>query len=216
MDESHLIRVLVVDDHPIVLKGLRALLSSYPDIVLVAEAESPPVALGAARRDRPDVAVVDIKLAGGDGIDLATRLRQLEPAPKVIILSSYDDEGYLTRALEADVHAFLLKDASDEKLVDAIRSVHRGERLLSSALLERVMREFAQLRRQQAQTGTGLTPDEHRVLSLLASGASNAAIAAGSHWSSTSVKRRLQDIFRKMGVSNRAEAAAEAVRRGLV
>ncbi|MDE3077367.1 MAG: response regulator transcription factor, partial [Chloroflexota bacterium] len=138
------------------------------------------------------------------------------PTPKVVILSRSDDEGHLTSALQADVHAFLLKDASDETLIDTIRRVHWGQRLLSLSLLERMMREFAELRRQQTQAETGLAPEERTILALLAGGASNSDIAASSHWSLTSVKRRLRDIYHKIDVSNRAEAAAEAVRRGLV
>ncbi|HLQ33223.1 MAG TPA: response regulator transcription factor, partial [Chloroflexota bacterium] len=129
------IRVMVVDDHPVVRQGLRSLLSNYDDINLVADADSGPAALEAADRDDPDVVVMDIRLGGADGIQVAERLRRRHPNTKVIVLTSYDDDGYLLRALKANAHAFLLKSASDEMLVGAIRRVHDGERLLSPSLL---------------------------------------------------------------------------------
>lgn len=115
------IKVLIVDDHPVVRQGLRSLLSNSRDISVVGEAATGPAGLAAARRYQPDVVLMDIRLCGLDGIEVARQLRQSEPAPKVIILSSYDDEQYLERALQADVSAYLLKHASDEVLVGAIR-----------------------------------------------------------------------------------------------
>lgn len=206
------IKVLVVDDHPVVRFGLRSLLSLYSDICLVGEADSGSAALAAAQRYQPDVVLLDIRLGGLDGIEVAERLSQYDPSPRVIILTSYDEDTYVVRALQADVHAYLLKHASDETLVNAIRSVYKGERLLSPTLLDRVIREFAELRRAQ----TGLTGEDRQILAMLTEGASNAKIAAARNWSTTSVKRRVQEIFAKLQVSTRAQAAAEAVHRGLV
>ncbi len=210
------IRVLVVDDHPVVRQGLRSLLSNYDDIAVVAEADSGQSAVEAADSQPVDVVVMDIRLGGLDGIQVAERLRQRHAALKVIVLTSYDDDAYLVRALKANAHAFLLKSASDEMLVGAIRKVHQGERLLSPSLLDRVLQQFADLRRSQVLAETGLSAEECRVLALLAGGAGNSAIAAACHWSDTSVKRKLHEIFTKLQVRTRSEAAAEAVRRGLV
>jgi DNA-binding NarL/FixJ family response regulator len=209
------ITVLVVDDHPVVRHGLRSLLASYPDVRVIGEAASGPAAVAAVTRSQPDVVLMDIRLGGLDGIQVTERLRSCEPAPRVIILTSYDDDGYLVRALQAGAHAYLMKSASDETLVDAIRTVHRGERLLSPALLDRVLQQFAGLRHAQMLAEVGLTAEEGQLLTLLAEGASNADIADVCHWSTTSVKRRLQEIFAKMQVRTRAQAAAEGVRRGL-
>jgi DNA-binding NarL/FixJ family response regulator len=211
--------VLVVDDHPVVRPGLRALLSNDSDIQVAAEAEAEaadgPSAPAVVRRCHPDVVVLDIRLVGLDGIAMADRLREYEPSPRVMIPTSYDDNSYLTPAFEAGVHAFLLKSASDETLGDAVRSGHRGERRLSPPLLDRVLRQFAELRRAQPLAQAGRAAEEYQLVSLPASGASNAVIAATCHWSPTSVKRRLQTGFAKLQVQTRAEAAAEAVRRGL-
>jgi DNA-binding NarL/FixJ family response regulator len=206
------ISVLIVDDHPVVRFGLWSLLSQEDDIRVIAEADNGPSGLTAARLHQPDVVLLDIQLGGLDGIEVAKRLRESQPRSKIIILTNYDDDSYVVRALQAEVHGYLLKHTSVDTLVDAIRTVHRGERLLSPPLLDRVIRDFSVLR----QTQTGLTTEDREVLMLLARGASNADIAASLHWSATSVKRRLQEIFVKLQVSSRAQAAAEAVRRGLV
>jgi len=210
------IRVMVVDDHPIVRQGVRSLLSNYPDLTLVGEADSAAGALELAERVAPDVILLDIRMPGMSGVETAGRLCRQCPGAKVIMLTSFDDQEYVVGALQAGAHGYILKSASDETLVGAVRAVHRGERALSPPVMERVVHQFAEYSRERASRASGLSDDERRILRLLAAGASNPKIAAELYLSETTVKRKLQDIFEKLGVATRAQAAAEAVRRGLV
>lgn len=210
------IRILVVDDHPVVRQGLRSLLSNHPDLQIIGEADHAQQALDLARREQPDVALLDIRLPGMTGIEVARRLRQDCPETRIIMLTSYDDDEYLIGALEADVQAYLLKSVSDETLVWTIRSVHRGERLISPEVLDRVLHQFAQVRHHQIQQEVGLSDQDIQVLRRVAAGASNDQIGRELGWSKASIKRKVQHIFDQLGVTTRAQAAAEAVRRGLI
>jgi len=208
------IRVMVVDDHPIVRQGLRSLLSNYAEFRIVGEADSASSALEQVDALAPDVILLDIRMPDETGVDIIRRLRQAAPQAKVLMLSSFDDDEYVTGALRAGAHGYVLKKISDETLVSAIRAVHFGERVLSPPVMERVIRHYVDEVHEAA--AVGLTEDERRILRLLADGASNADIASGVYLSETTVKRKLQDIFEKLGVHSRAQAAAEAVRRKLI
>lgn len=211
-----MIRVLVVDDHPIVRQGVRSLLSNCADMQLVGEAENAARALELAGQTRPDVILLDIRMPGTNGIEAARALGRQNPEAKLLMLSSFDDDEYVAQALQAGVQGYVLKSASDETLASAVRAAYRGERVLSPPVMERLVQQFADLSREHALHQLGLTDEETRILRLLASGASNPRIASELYVSETSVKRKLQDIFEKLGVTTRAQAAAEAVRRGLV
>jgi DNA-binding NarL/FixJ family response regulator len=210
------IRVMVVDDHPVVRQGLRSLLSNYPDLLLVGEAEGSPSALDLAERVAPDVILLDIRMPGMSGVETARLLCRQCPRAKILMLTSFDDQEYVAGALQVGAHGYILKSASDEMLVSAVRAVYRGERVLSPTVMDRVVHEFTEYSRERAQRQAGLSDDERRILHLLAAGASNPKIAAEMYLSETTVKRKLQDIFEKLDVTTRAQAAAEAVRRGLV
>lgn len=210
------IRVLIVDDHPIVRQGIRSVLANHADIQVVGEAESASTLFAIADSLRPDVLLLDIRLPGQSGIEITQRLKQEYPNIKVIILTTYDDEEYLFGALRAGAEGFLLKSASQEILADSIRQVGRGERLLSPALIGKVMREFQDLAKDKARADSGLTDQELEVLRMIAAGATNKEIAEKLYWSEVTVKRKVQDILEKMGVANRAQAVAEAGKRGLL
>jgi DNA-binding NarL/FixJ family response regulator len=211
-----LIRVMIVDDHPIVRQGVRSLLSNCADMALVGEAEDAGQALDLARQARPDVILLDIRMPGNTGLEAARALVRLAPPAKILILSSFDDDEYVTQALQAGVHGYILKSASDETLAGAVRAAYRGERVLSPSVMSRVVEQFADLSRERTRRELGLSEEETRVLRLLAAGASNPKIALELYLSETTVKRKVQDIFEKLGVATRAQAAAEAARRGLV
>lgn len=211
-----MIRVLVVDDHPIVRQGVRSLLSNCEDMELVGEAENASRALELAGQARPDVILLDIRMPGTNGIEAARALGRQNPDAKLLMLSSFDDDEYVAQALQAGVQGYVLKSASDETLASAVRAAYRGERVLSPPVMDRLVQQFTDLSREHALHQLGLTEEETRILSLLAGGASNPRIAAELYISETTVKRKLQDIFEKLGVTTRAQAAAEAVRRGLV
>ncbi len=209
-------RILVVDDHPLVRKGIRSLLSNHPDIEVVGEAENGAAALKQVSLCQPDVALLDIRMPGLSGLEIIRQLRRTHPNVKIIVLTTYDDESYISDALEAGAHGYLLKSISHEMLADAIRSVQSGERQISPDLMGQVLRQFANLARSQKEYDAGLSAEELRLVRLVAEGKSNKDIAKTMFWSETTVKRKVQDIFAKFGVENRVQLAAEAGRRGLL
>jgi DNA-binding NarL/FixJ family response regulator len=208
------IRVMVVDDHSIVRQGVRSLLSNYGDFEVVGEADSASGALEHAGRLTPDVILLDIRMPGESGVEIIRRLRQSVPDAKVLMLTSFDDDEYVTGALRAGAHGYVLKNISDETLASAIRAVHYGERVLSPPVMDRVIQHYVDETHEAVAIGLGEA--ERRMLRLLAGGASNAEIAADLYLSETTVKRKLQEIFEKLDVHSRAQAAAEAVRRKLI
>lgn len=212
----HRIGVFIVDDHPVVRHGLRSLLAGHPDLEVVGEAGHGAEALSWLADHKADVVLLDIQMQGQGGLDVARRLRRTQPSLKIIILTTYDDESYLREALEAGVSGFLLKSASHESLPDSIRAVMRGEKLLSPALVSTVVAGYQQLAQDQAIREAGLTADEVQVLAAIAEGASNKDIAERFYWSEATAKRRVQDTLGKLGVSSRAQAIAEAARRGWI
>lgn len=213
---SEPIRVMVVDDHPLVRQGVRSLLSNCPDMTLVAESDSVSAALESAPVVHPDVILLDIRMPGMTGVEAVRPLFRECPEAKILMLSSFDDEAYIDQAIQAGVHGYILKSASDETLASAVRAAYRGERVLSPTVMDRVVQQAADYSRERARREVGLSEDETRVLRLLVAGASNPKIAGELYLSETTVKRKIQDIFEKLNVTTRAQAAAEAVRRALV
>ncbi len=210
------IRVLLVDDHIIVRQGVRSLLANHGDIEVVGEAASAAAMFACLSTAEPDVILLDIRMPGQSGIETASRLKREWPAIKVIVLSTYDDDEYLFGALRAGADGYLLKSASPEVLADAIRQVHRGERLLGAGLVDKVLREFQHLAQDKTRLETGLSDQELEVLRMVAAGATNKDIAEKLYWSEATVKRKVQDILEKLGAANRPQAVAEAARRGLL
>lgn len=210
------IRILIVDDHPVVRLGLSNLLSSHPDFKIVGEAEDGAQVLPLLAAHKTDIVLLDIQMKGQSGIDVARRVMRSHPQVKIIILTTYDDQIYVDQALEAGVHGFLLKSASYETLPDSIRAVMRGERLLSPSLFTNVLTNYQKLAQDQAKREAGLTAEDLKILTRISEGASNKVIAEEFFWSEATVKRRVQEILEKLGVSNRAQAIAEAVRRGWI
>jgi len=210
------VRILVVDDHPVVRLGLSNLLSSHPDFEIVGEAEDGAQVLPLLAAHKTDIVLLDILKKGQSGIDVARRVMRSHPQVKIIILTTYDDQIYVDQALEAGVHGFLLKSASYETLPDSIRAVMRGERLLSPSLFTNVLANYQKLAQDQAKREVGLTVEDLKILTRISEGASNKVIAEEFFWSEATVKRRVQEILEKLGVYNRAQAIAEAVRRGWI
>jgi DNA-binding NarL/FixJ family response regulator len=209
-------RVLIVDDHPVVRQGLRSLLSQYADIDVVGEADGAPSALAQIAHLKPDVVLLDIRMVGQSGLELAAQLRRSGAQCRVIILTSHDDEAYLIEAAQAGVHGFLLKSASAELLAEAIRAAHAGEHRLSPGLVSKVLEQLQAMSQAQAQAESGLSDQELALLRLLAEGASTAAMANALHLGERTVKRKIQDILTKLEATSRAHAVAEAFRRGLI
>jgi DNA-binding NarL/FixJ family response regulator len=210
------ISVLIVDDHPTVRRGLKSLLSAYQDISVVGEAEDGSAALRVAQDLSPQVVLLDVQLPVMDGIEVARQLRQSVPNTKVIALTAHDDEAHLLGTMRAGAVAYLLKTTSDETLVETIRMVHQGKHIVSPSLMDPVLRRFKELAEAQIRHELGLSDEEIKVLRLIADGATNEEIALETHWSERTIKREIEEIMSKLGARNRAQAAAEAIRRGLI
>lgn len=210
------IRILIADDHPIVRQGIRSLLTQYDDLEVAGEAGTGPAALEEVSRLQPDVVLLDVHMAGANGIEIARQLRRDHPQIRIIILTTYDDEEYLFGALQVGAQAYLLKDVSLDTLPTAIRAVHQGERLLSPLLVEKVLREFQNLATEKLHRDADLSEEEVSILRIMAKGATNKEIADEFFWSEVTVKKKVQAILLKLDAENRTQAVAIAIRQGLI
>ena len=211
-----MISVLLVDDHPVVVEGLRKVLATAGDIAVTGEAHDAAGALERARTLKPDVILLDLRMPGASGVQALRRLREQELPPATIILTSYGDQAYVRQALEAGASGYLLKSTPPEQLIAAIRAAARGRRQLSPELLDGVLAEFGGLAREQTRRDTDLAPEDLEILRRAAEGATNREIGQGTGRTEVAVKKRLQVIFGKLGAVDRAHAVAEAMRRGLI
>lgn len=214
-----MISVLLVDDHPVVIEGLRKVLATAPDIGVTGEAHDASGALDRARTLKPDVILLDLRMPGASGVQAVRRLREGAAdgaGPAVIILTSYGDQAYVRQALEAGADGYLLKSTPPEALIAAIRAAARGRRQLSPELLDGVLEEFGGLAREQTRRATDLAPEDLEILRRAGQGATNREIGVTIGRTEVAVKKRLQIIFAKLGAVDRAHAVAEAMRRGLI
>jgi DNA-binding NarL/FixJ family response regulator len=216
MSRKLFVRVMVVDDHQVVREGVISMLKAADEIEVVGQAANAAEAIQEAKALKPDVILLDIRLPGVSGWEACRTLTAELPQTHVIMLTSFEDEDYLLKALRAGARGYLLKTASHEEIVDAVRSVTRGERLLSAPMVDKLVSRFSELAREMERLETGMDEDELQILRQLSRGATNAEIALETNWSEVSVKRKLQAIFDKLGVQDRTSAAVEAVRRGLI
>ncbi len=209
-------RILIVDDHEVVRLGLRALLSRNPDFAVVDEAESAEEALEKVKQHRPNVVVMDIRLPGANGIEACRAIKQAVPETHVIMLTSYAEDEMLFDAINAGASGYVLKQVGGDDLVRAIQCIGRGEALLDPTLTQRVLERVRQAARQeQAAAFTDLTEQELRVLGLVAEGRTNKEIAIELFLGEGTVRNYVSSILSKLGLTNRAEAAAYAVRHNL-
>lgn len=210
------IRVLIVDDHPMVRHGLKSLLSVYGDIEIVGEAADGAAALESAERLAPDVILLDIQLPGPNGVELVNQLLQKAPQAKTVMLTAFDNDEYLLGALSAGAYAYLLKNSSNETVVETIRAVHSGKHLLSPSLIDPVLRQFEALAKAHVRVESRLTEDEIKTMRLIANGATNEEIAKEMYWGERTAQRKVEEIIAKLGARNRAQAVAEAIKRGFI
>ena len=202
--------VLLVDDHPVVRTGLRAVIGSRPGVEILGEAATGEEAIQLAAHLRPDVVLCDLRLGDGmDGVAATASLRALDPAPAVIILTTFDHDSDILRAIEAGAAGYLLKDVSPETIVDAISSAARGQMVLAPELATRVMRGM----HNQAPR---LTERELEVLQHLATGSSNKQIAKALFVSEATIKSHLVHIFTKLDVDSRVRAVHVARKMGIL
>jgi DNA-binding NarL/FixJ family response regulator len=220
------IRVLIVDDQALVRAGFRMILETQSDIEVVGESGDGQSAIDAVDRWSPDVVLMDIRMAGKDGIaatrELADRLHPTHGAPiRIIILTTYDMDEYVFEALEAGASGFLLKDVLPEDLVHATRVVAAGEALLSPSVTRRLIAEFAGRAKSRPATEVdrrvqALTPREREILEMMAHGLSNLEIAEAAFVSENTVKTHVARVFDKLGVRDRVQAVIVAYDSGLV
>lgn len=206
------IRILLVDDHAVVLEGLRSLLDQYVDIAVIGEAHDGKGAVGEAERLKPDVVLLDMKMPGMNGIETITALKQRMPELAVLVFTSFAEDSQVREAINAGALGYLLKDALRDDLVRAIRAVAAGQAWLHPQAQRQVL-EW--LRRPPSPTDQ-LTPRERDVLVLLAQGLSNKHIARRLELSEGTVKGYVSQVLDKLGVNDRTQAALLAHKEGLV
>ncbi|HEY7033271.1 MAG TPA: response regulator transcription factor [Thermomicrobiales bacterium] len=211
-----MISVLLVDDHPVVIEGLRKVLQTAGDISVAGEAHDAAGALEQARGLRPDVILLDLRMPGASGVQATRRLREQDVRSAVIILTSYGDQAYVRQAMEAGADGYLLKTTPPDQLIAAIRSAARGRRQLSPELLDGVLADLSGLAREHTRRETDLSDEDREILRRAGEGATNREIGLGLGRSEIAIKKRLQVIFAKLGAVDRAHAVAEAIRRGLI
>jgi two-component system NarL family response regulator len=201
------IRVMFVDDHHMLRAGLAATLAAESDMEVVAEAERGEEAVGLYRQHRPDIVLMDLRLPGMSGIEAILRIRSEFSDARVIVLTTYDVEEEMHRAIQAGARAYLLKDLLRKELVHAIRAVHRGQRYLPASVAQRLANSLPR---------PNLSARELELLGLVVKGMSNREIAQAASLSEGTVRIHLSNIFSKLGVSDRTQAAVAALQRGLV
>jgi DNA-binding NarL/FixJ family response regulator len=212
-----MIRVLIADDQGMVRAGLRSLLEGEDDISVVAEAADGEEAVAATRRTSPEIVLMDIRMPELDGIAATRRLVAEGSAAKVLMLTTFDLDEYVFDALRAGASGFLLKDATAEDLVGAVRVLARGEALLAPAVTRRVIESFARAPVPRVSTDLGsLSPREVEVLQHLARGRSNAEIAAELVVSEATTKTHVSSVLAKLGLRDRVQAVIHAYESGLV
>jgi DNA-binding NarL/FixJ family response regulator len=201
------IRVLVADDHPVVRAGLTAVLAQQADLALVAEAENGARAVALYREHHPDVCLMDLRMPVMDGVEAIRTITTECPAARILALTTYEGDADIRRALEAGARGYLLKDMLLTDVIQAVRAVHRGERVVPNAVAARLA-EFP-------ERGE-LTERELEVLELVARGLSNKRVARAIGRTDETVKIHLKNVFAKLDVADRTEAVTVAITRGLI
>jgi two-component system NarL family response regulator len=198
---------MVVEDHHVVRQGLVALLKTVPDMSVVAEGADGKQAIDLFRQHEPDVTLMDLRMPNMSGVDAVVQIRQDYPSARIIVLTTFDGDEDIYRALQAGARAYLLKGMFGDELMDAIRAVHAGKSRIPPAVAERLANRMG---------GPGLTARELDVLRLIVSGNSNKEIGEGLHISEATVKTHINNILSKLGVTDRTQATTTALQRGIV
>jgi DNA-binding NarL/FixJ family response regulator len=208
MHNAHnLIRILTVDDHPILRRGLAALVNSEPDLKLVAEASNGKEAIEAFRSQQPDVTLMDLQMPGLDGTQAIEAIRSESPDARIIVLTTYTGDAQVLRALKAGARAYVLKGHVLDELLDAIRAVHAGKKRIPPDVAAELADHAAD---------DGLTEREIDVLELIAAGNGNKQIADALSISEATVKSRVTNILSKLGANDRAHAVTIGLKRGII
>lgn len=207
---SDTVRVLIADDHPVVRSGIRGMLASDPRLEVVAEAGDGAEAVALALRERPDVVLIDLRLPELDGASATAEIRNRRPETQVLVLTTYETDADIVRAIDAGATGYLLKDIPHEELTKAVRAAARGDPVLAPAVAARLME------RSRGTVGDSLSAREIEVLQLAARGMSNSEIARELFVSATTVKAHLAHVYRKLGVGDRTAAVTTALERHII
>jgi DNA-binding NarL/FixJ family response regulator len=218
------IRVLIVDDHPVVLEGLRTMLSTDRNIEVVGEACDGAEAVAMVEEKEPNVVLMDIRMPNMDGVQATRRIKQQSPSTAVLVLTMYDTDAYVVDAVRAGASGYLLKDATREMVVDTIRAVNSGATLIKTSLLTEAISSLVHSREGQKPAEAAppkggieqLTAREREVLKLAAVGYSNKDIAKELNITQDTVKKHMQSILGKLHASSRIHAAIQATRAGII
>jgi len=204
---AELIQIMVVDDHHIVRQGLVALIATLPDMKVIAEASDGLQAVELYRKHRPDITLMDLRLPNMNGVDAIAQIRSQAPEARIIVLTTFDGDEDIYRALQAGAKGYLLKGMNADELMDAIRTVHAGKSRIPAVVAERLAERMG---------GPSLTGRELDVLKRIVGGRSNKEIASELFISEATVKTHINSILSKLGVSDRTQAATTALQRGIV
>src|ERR1700742_1870159 len=204
---SEAIRIMIVEDHAVVRQGLAALLRTVPDFSIVAEASDGRKAIELFRLHQPDVTLMDLRLQQMNGVEAIISIRADFPQARIIVLTTFDGDEDIYRALQAGARGYLLKGMTGEELMDAIRSVYAGKSRIPASVAERLA---------ERMSAPSLTSRETEVLQLIVGGNSNKEIAAALYISEATVKTHINSLLSKLGVTDRTQAATTALQRGIV
>lgn len=208
--------VLIADDHPLFRKGMRSLLETMTDITLVGEAKSGREAVELATVHQPDLVLMDLQMPEGSGLAATRELSKISPTIRILVVTLFEDDDSIFTALRAGAHGYILKDADEEEMMRAIRAVGKGEAIFSPAIATRLMDYFAATSQQVPQeVFPELTEREREILTLIARGESNAAIAEQLMISLKTVRNHVSNIYNKLQVADRAQAVIRARDAGL-
>jgi DNA-binding NarL/FixJ family response regulator len=214
------IKVLIVDDHKLFRHGMQKMLESFKDIEVVGEAETGEEAISGADEKFPDVIIMDLGLPGKlNGVEATYRIKRLYPKIEIVALTMYQDEKHILMAIKAGASGYIIKDAKIEEVVEAIRRAYRGESLLDPVVSRKILNEFTSMKtslQKDKKSFDDLTSRENQILKLIAEGKANKEIAYELTVSEKTIKNHITNIFRKMHVNARTEAAVKAIKLGLI
>ncbi|WP_229069554.1 response regulator transcription factor [Actinoplanes sp. DH11] len=205
-----MIRILLVDDHPVVRMGLRGMLDAEADLTVIGEASSGTEGVALALAERPDIVLMDLRMPGGDGVQATGRILAAAPDVRVMVLTTYESDRDILRAIEAGASGYLLKDATPAELADAVRAAARGETVLAPSVASTLVRQV------RTPAPPPLSARETQVLRQVAAGLTNAEIGRRLFISEATVKTHLLRVFNKLDVADRTAAVTTAMRHGLL
>lgn len=210
-------RVLLVENHPVYAAGLKALFSDDPAVEIVGHAVNSATAMPLVRFHQPDLILLDLGLGEENGLDLINRFRRICPNIRIAIITAHEERESLLSALRLGVHAYIQKEMDGETIISSVRQVLKGERVVPKAsAMTNVLTELGSMLQEREREHTHLTPQELAILRLAAAGYKNKDIGAHEFLSEVTIKRKFQDVYRKLNVSGKPAAVAEAMRLGLI